>query len=315
MDTETRLISEIVSSPFEDEPRLKYAEFLERERYQLDAAQLLKIQCEWDSTEVGSVEYIEQAVRQCSLQLGLYNGWLDRISGVPEHSLRDVWQDCVAAPDCLSTAEGRRRARRSARNLMRRAGWNIRKIVSRLHQSRYQFVFEPRSHAPVTSQQLARIMDFQASQRWVFPVSFMAFLIEIGTVNLMGRHPDWLGTGYYFEDTSKEIPQWLPDPLVVDTVTLVELLPSEHGASEESLRLEIGPDYWHKSGVSGCGAQALTFGNGVVEATICEYESLDRQFVPFLQNVFDWGGFPGFKFEDHAPQAFLNDLRKGLVTL
>jgi uncharacterized protein (TIGR02996 family) len=317
MKTESTFISEITSNWMDDDPRLEYAEWLDK-KYRSKAAEFIRVQCEWDSTDSKDLRFHELGRREFQLRDSLFDPWLDQIAGVPEISLMGDWRRCVEDSTCMFTPTGRKRARRAARNLMRRARRSVSHIADRLFEAGYRFVFPEHVCVRVTSEQLARITDFQTRKQCRFPVSLMAFLLEIGSVNFMGTHPKWPFTSHYFEDIKSETPCILSDPLVVDASMLEALLPFDVDEAQDILRIEIAPDEYHKSGVSGGGCQAVNFKKSAVEATIEDHAKgqPDREFVEFLGNAVSWCGFPGFAYATSTPTAFLDEhLRSGLLPL
>jgi uncharacterized protein (TIGR02996 family) len=317
MKTESTFISQITSNWMVDEPRLRYADWLDK-TYRSQAAEFIRVQCEWDSTDSQDPRFHELGRREFQLRESLFDPWLDQIAGVPEISLRGEWRHCVDDSTCMSTPTGSKRARRAARNLMRRARRSVSHIAERLFQAGYRFVFPEHACVRVTSEQFALITDFQVQKQFRFPVSLTAFLLEIGSVNFMGTHPKWPFTSYYFDDIKSETPYVLSDPMVVDAWMLEALLPFNFDKAQDILRIEIAPDEYHKSGVSGGGCQAVNFKNNAVEATIEDHAQgqPDREFVEFLENAISWCGFPGFAYATSTPAAFLDEhLRSGLLPL
>lgn len=312
MNAEERLIAQIVDNFMDDEPRSEYAAWLDSQ-YRTRAAEFIRVQSEWDATDPNDPHFHELSRRELQLRQALYGPWLDRLAAISETSLKVDWYSCVEDPACMSAPNGRKRARRSVRNLMRRFGWNISLLANRLRESGYRFVFPEHAYVPLSSDQASSIVDYQVQSGWNFPVSLTAFLHEIGSVNFMGTHPFWSKTGYYFEDVDRKTPYTLSDPLVVDVEMMIQLFSSPEQC--DSLRIEVAPDFHHKSGVSGGGAQALNFGNNEVEATIedSDGDGNDLCFVRFLDNACFWCGFPGLAYYDDNSHEFLEELRRGLL--
>jgi len=73
-------------------------------------------------------------------------------------------------------------------------------LATRLVVERYRFVFPEHVWIRLSSEQHGRTCDYQRQIQGRFPVSLWAFLLEVGSVNLMDTHPNWPFTTYDFED-------------------------------------------------------------------------------------------------------------------
>jgi uncharacterized protein (TIGR02996 family) len=317
MTSDWDFVAEIRTHWMDDEPRLKFAEWLTK-HYRTQAADFVRVQCEWDQLDPEDPRFLELSQREFQLRESLSSHWLDQVSDLPGEVMKSEWNRCVADASCMSEPTGRKRARRVARGLMRRVRSNVKHLVRRLREIGYRFTFPESASVRVSSEQFDRIVEFQRQKRWTFPVSLTAFLLEVGSVNLMGTHPQWPFTAYYFDDIERSMPYCLTDPLVVDATALVNLLPFEFKEIGKDLRIEVAPDDHHKSRVSGCGCQAVIFKRNAVEATIEDggRGRPDREFVAFLENAFAWCGFPGFAFAKDPPTGFIDEhLRPGLIPI
>ncbi|MGB3240411.1 MAG: hypothetical protein WBB29_19125 [Geitlerinemataceae cyanobacterium] len=102
-----------------------------------------------------------------------------------------------------------------ARQIMRRAKENILVIIDELYSDGYRFVEESRVYQPPNSN------TFEWIQMWskkgiYLPISLQAWLLEVGSVNLMGTHPKWLKPAYIFDVNTSKNDVWYTDPLVVE---------------------------------------------------------------------------------------------------
>jgi uncharacterized protein (TIGR02996 family) len=316
MSYEDAFLTAIGDAPGDDTPRLVYADWLE-DGGQPERAEFVRVQCRWDAADPTDPSYWDLGTREWNLRASVGSDWLDRLDGVAERSHRTLWARCVRASDCLAHPEGRRRARRSARNLMRRVRRNVETLVDRLTAAGYRFVQPARVHLLPSEDDLAEIASFERDTGWTFPVSLAAFLREVGSVDLMGAHPNWPNPAYFFPDTPWALdgpPHWYTDPLVVEFFPTYQLdqLRDDAAAGGERLSFDFAPDLYHKSNVSGGGGVGVAFDRRALEAT---YTGSDQPFVEYLRTAFQWGGLPGFQHIAAAPRPFLRSLRRGLLAV
>jgi uncharacterized protein (TIGR02996 family) len=197
-------LAAVVAAPGDDGPRLAYADWLARR----DArrAEFIRVQCAWDASTTADNGYWEFGTWEWGLRTDVDQGWRDRLDGAEVRSYRVEWERCLADPNCLTTAVGRRLARRSARNLMRRTARNIGVLAARLRASGYRFFDPDHVVVPTTTEPLDEIADFERATGYVLPASLTAFVREIGSVNLMGTHPDWAGAACFFDGEPNSSP-------------------------------------------------------------------------------------------------------------
>lgn len=119
------------------------------------------------------------------------------------------------------------------------------------------------------------------------PLSLKVFWQVVGSVNLIGFHPNW-------PDFS--------DPLVVEPIETAfseynywrERYEDEGPDEAGTFVLPIAPDVFHKDNVSGGLPYGMKVPNMAIDAKV-ENEEHDTTFVSYLRICFGQGGFPGAK--------------------
>ncbi|MBI5034215.1 MAG: hypothetical protein HZB51_27150 [Chloroflexi bacterium] len=198
-----------------------------------------------------------------------------------------VRQDAVY-PDALAVA----------RETMRRARANIDLLIPRLREIGYLFeaenpdkpIYPDAVFMPPSDSGRAFIEQIEKSAG-VFPISLRAWYDVVGSVNLMGKHPGIR----FFEDEP------LADPLVVDPISdyHLDLLADweadrDEVGEDESYRLEIAPDEYHKAKITGEAPYSIALPNASADARLLD-EWHNTTFVNYLRSTFRFGGFPGFE--------------------
>ncbi len=203
-----------------------------------------------------------------------------------------------------------------ARAMMRRVGKQVGRLVEWLHASDYEFAHRERIWIRPESEAVVARHIAAAAQKYVhFPISFQAWLFEVGSVNLMGTHPDWPFCGYHFDDDRRENdkPLQCTDPLVVEydpdypefLVSEWDQRVTEHGTINAGpLTYDFSPDHAHKANVDGGAPYSFEVGKPSVDALIYDCRHVGS-FVGHLRNAFAWGGFPGLEYIglDLAPKS------------
>jgi hypothetical protein len=186
-----------------------------------------------------------------------------------------------------------------------------------LARENYRFVEPQRVHTAPEAGTQEWIQEME-QKRVYLPISFQAWMLEVGSVNLMGSHPEWPKTGYAFENETNDVTY--ADPLVVETSqSYFQYLHDEWlGAVEESGVGEVGPfsvdfapDYFHKANISGGAPYALPAAAPAVDALVL-YERGCVSFMRHVREAFWWAGFPGFAYQDEPVKGFVGRLRVGL---
>jgi hypothetical protein len=231
------------------------------------------------------------------------------------------WAGKVAFSYQLSRRAVRNDCLRLARVIMRRARANIETIVTRLRASGYRFV-DPKLARRRPPKSLAKQIDRFEALGFHVPISLRVFWEEVGSVNLMGTHPDWPCTGYDLFERGREL--WTTDPLVIEYFDPVKQYKSWKWNRDEfgddyldcigPFRLEVAPDELHKAALSGGGPYSMACDVPTVDAVLLEQRHC-ACLVPYLKIAFDWGGFPGFECYPDAPLEFINNLKRDLLPL
>lgn len=197
----------------------------------------------------------------------------------------------------------------AARAMMRRVGKQVERLVEWLHAGDYEFAHRERIWIrPQDEASVARQITVAAEIGVHLPIAFQAWLFEVGSVNLMGTHPDWPFCGYHFEDDRRENdkPRQCTDPLVVDyDPDYPEYLKCEwqervrqHGPiAAGPLTYDFSPDHAHKANTIGGAPYSFEVAKPSVDSLIFDCRHVGS-FVGHLRNAFAWGGFPGLEYID-----------------
>ena len=102
--------------------------------------------------------------------------------------LEAVWRDMVALGPAIRKEPYKGAAWAVAQETMRRAKYNIEMLVERLKQLDYRFLHEELVYSPCTKEEHKVLTDAERNGL-VIPLSFRAFLEEVGNVDLLGSHP------------------------------------------------------------------------------------------------------------------------------
>jgi len=122
------------------------------------------------------------------------------------------WAECVAFSYLLRYERKHDKYLDLARAMMRRARKNVETIVGSLRAAGYRFVSAQAAHVPPSTDLADRVKEFESHGLHV-PLSLLAWWQEVGSVNLIGSHPDWPFTGYMFKGDRRHV--WYTDPLYV----------------------------------------------------------------------------------------------------
>jgi hypothetical protein len=196
-----------------------------------------------------------------------------------------------------------------ARAMMRRARTQVERLIDWLHQTNYEFAHRDRIWIAPRDENLIAQHIVDAAQHGVhFPLSFQAWLFEVGSVNLMGSHPDWPFRGYQFDDqdSDSDKPLRCADPLVVEFDADYPLyLKNEwdervqsHGAAAAGpLSYDFSPDHRHKANQDGGAPYSFLVSEPSIDALVFDCRHLGS-FVGHLRHALAWGGFPGLEYLD-----------------
>ena len=196
-----------------------------------------------------------------------------------------------------------------AHETMRRVRQNAEELVERLR--RYDYAFRPASEGktplgtpgPEVHQQIARVEGLVG----LLPVSLRVFYEVVGSIDLLGGHPDLDDIDY-------------PDPLVVeplgamfDTAYPDWRQRKDRGELVGPFHLPIVPDDYHTANARTAAGHAYSVAlpNSGVDAPIL-YEWHHTWFVDYLRTCFKWGGFPGCEDNSEPVPKMVHELAAGL---
>lgn len=219
------------------------------------------------------------------------------------------WACMVGGSRRLREEDFRNEALTYARAMMRRAREALELVLQTLQSTGYRFAEEDR----VLTRPEAGIDAWLREQEEIgihVPISVQAWLIEVGSVNLMGSHPEWPHSAYLFEATTSE-GVWYTDPLVVD-LSREGILGmydewkyrrQEDGEYEAGpFRLQFAPDDIHKANVSGGLPYEVDAFEPSVDALVLN-ERMGHTFIAHIRQALIWGGFPGFQYFAEIPDS------------
>jgi hypothetical protein len=228
-------------------------------------------------------------------------------------------ESCIARPDCLSDAECKKEAADILSEIMKRALFNIKSIVARLAATGYVFRYPKRVHVFPLPHIDARIRNLEKQGVFV-PLSLAAWFTQVGSVNLMGSHPDWKVPGYCSKPLPGDEEPWYTDPIVVEDGSLDEAYKNWKfqtkviGDRSSPPVIEVAPDAAHKANISGGASYEISILAPSVDTTLLN-EPHGVAFIDYLRIAFAWGGFPGVEKESDFPRSFIEELTAGLLPL
>ncbi len=149
------------------------------------------------------------------------------------------------------------------------------------------------------------------------PVFLQAWIVEVGSVNLMGSHPAWPKSAYSGIGTNGN-DVWYTDALVLE-VGLEHLRgefedwrlnAKEYGATEVGpFHWGLAPDYIHKANISGGLPYAIDMATPAVDTLLLNSPDCTSLFN-HVSNAIWWGGFPGFRYIDATLPEIVVKLRE-----
>ena len=225
-----------------------------------------------------------------------------------------VWAELVALGEAVQKEPLRAEAWAVACETMGRAKHNIGLLIPRLTELGYRFGAlredenywkMPMTLAPPPADVRGAIEQVE-SLIGPMPLSLQAWFEVVGSVNLIGFHPQW--------------PDVLTlDPLYVDGLSgsYSSILGEESGSLRDQFEewqmnqeeeeedigpfvLELAPDYYHKANVSGGLPYGVALPAPVADAT-WEFYWKETTFVAYLRDCFRFGGLPGLEGRPDNP--------------
>ncbi|MEM7155009.1 MAG: hypothetical protein AAF799_19330 [Myxococcota bacterium] len=225
---------------------------------------------------------------------------------------QEVWEDIY---DVAATPEVVADVQAVAAETMRRVRANLEKIVARLEAEEFEF-HDPAAALCPPSPKVATLLqevDDKISRLRVdefpgrpLPPSVRAFYEIVGSVNLTGVSAKWPDPEA--EDDDFDSDTFLSDGLLVAPVE--ELVLAADEIVENTGCLAFSPDLFTKEDASGGPPYAFYIASPSLDAFCAE---LDVAFVPYLRwAVLEWGGFPGLRHYENAPEDWLEALKADL---
>lgn len=187
--------------------------------------------------------------------------------------------------------------------IMRRAKFYLLDIIDQLVSDGYKFTDESKVYAAPDVDARDWINEYR--NRGVFlPLAFEAWLLEVGSVNLIGTHPDWFKPAYSYDTNSTVDEVLYTDPLVVEfngdyLCYLYDEWSSVMNSVEQNkntpFRIDISPDYLHKANISGGMPYELDTEKPTVDAILLNERHVTT-FTGYIRQALIWKGFPGFDY-------------------
>lgn len=182
-------------------------------------------------------------------------------------------------------------ARRVADETMRRVRLNCERLVDRLRTMGYVFGVYPDgstayySSGPLVPPADSSRGDLSALEEAVgpLPISLVAFWEQVGSVDLVGMHPEWL-------KGLDPLVIYAPEAAVSELDSMDDMLDSM-GHFEGTL----APDELHKDNISGGEPYAVQLPDPGADF-LFRNEKHNLHFVPYLRfAILRYGGFPGLE--------------------
>lgn len=240
------------------------------------------------------------------------------------------WAKCVSYDYMLHDLEFRTGALKEAKKIMRVVNKNVNLIAERLVGRNYRFVDPNRIITPPETDIEYHVINL-AKRGIYLPISFQAWLEEVGSVNFMGSDPNWDFPGYAFDNSDNGQKILSTDPLVVETNIKYILHQHDNWIDQyyehdnwmnqgnedscdeiEPFRISIAPDDLHKANISG-GAPYEIMGNTPCVESLVYNERHTLTFVAYLRYALLWGGFPGLDISENQEIEFIKLMKKDLI--
>ncbi len=243
-----------------------------------------------------------------------------------------VWDELYTLGPAVRQGDLYPDAEAVAMETMRRVRHNIELLIPRLEELGYQFGYEslretdphnaslaewiaeqPARYSPASEETTRQIAQFE-HETGLLPLSLRAFYLEVGSVNFVGRHPQW---NRFFRKRPRA---YGFDPLmVVDFSEATLEFPywkEEYAGAEDAPPepLYIAPDYMQKYYVSGAGGYEMEFPNAAIDGRLL-HEWHKTTFVNYLRICLRYGGIPGLESIERFIEEELAYLRKDLLPI
>ncbi len=227
------------------------------------------------------------------------------------------WAVYASRDNELANPEFRDDALDVARSITRLVRARLEVIVERLIARGYRFQYPDdvlKSPAAIDSAQWVEQFE---SNGLHLPISFQAWIEEVGSVNLIGQDPSWPSLSTIETNASDGV---LADPLQVeyDLDYFASELEAWKDNCDEYGNESVGPfvisfsaDDLHKADISGGSEYGLDASRPMIDPVVL-YERHSLRFLPYVLTSLAYGGFIGFDQFEEEVHPFVSELLAGL---
>ncbi len=210
-------------------------------------------------------------------------------------------------------------ARAVAFETMARARHNVEVLIERLHALEYHFLYPEKIWITPDSDTIPALNAFE-DQYGMLPLSIRMWYEVVGSLSLMGSHPKLCYMDSFDGGSSKP---FYSDPLVINPLKAPPLPyyadmvfdTTGEETTDPPYGIWLAPDAIQKANHSGGGPTQIMFPNPAMDAPLLSEQWDGVLFVSYLQQCFQWGGFPGFIDSPNYPKEELEFLTKDLLPL
>ena len=227
--------------------------------------------------------------------------------------VNEAWAWNLAMNGETIKSQERQDALSFARKVMAFARRNVDILADRLTREGYCFAnAHPFVPPPRDVPEQLKLLSEAGVQ---FPIAIEAWLLEVGTVDFCGTHPNWKCSAYagMHQDDSEYSEPWYTDPLVID-IDLQSIVSRARKNPENIDAIDFAPDNVTKANVSGSGPISIRCASPTFDDVLIGQHG-SFTLLSYLSHAFEWAGFPGFRFIADAPIAHIQSLAEGLVRL
>lgn len=205
----------------------------------------------------------------------------------------------------------------AARSISRCVRARLEVIVDRLTARGYRFQYPDEVLKPPVADSVQWVEEFSRNGLHL-PISFQAWIEEVGSVNLIGQDPSWPSVSVIETNASDGV---LADPLQVayDLDYFASELEAWKINCEEYGKDTVGPfvisfsaDDLHKADISGGPEYGLDASRAIIDPVVL-YERHSLRFLPYVLTSLSYGGFIGFDQFAQDKHPFVSGLMVGLV--
>jgi hypothetical protein len=217
----------------------------------------------------------------------------------------------------LVNPEFREEALDVARGITRLVRARLEAIVDRLIARDYRFQYpDDVLKSPIELEAAQWVEQFERNGLHL-PISFQAWVEEVGSVNLIGQDPSWPSLSTIETNASGRV---LADPLQVeyDLDYFTSELEAWKDNCDEFGNESAGPfvisfsaDDLHKADISGGSEYGLDASRPIVDPVVL-YERHSLRFLPYVLTSLTYGGFIGFDQFEEQMHPFVSELLAGL---